>query len=467
MTNLRTAWTRLALAAVLATAASGAALANSIAVPNGNAQPGNPCGAGNTNSHRYSQNCGALVTITAADTTSAYVQDNSPAAEQNYRARMYVNLQKLTMSDGDKFDLFAAYDGADPTPPAAAGNAVIRLEVTQAGGIKQLIAHMRTEGGGDIDNSASPAELVPGYRDIEINWSSGNPGKLDLFLDGYACDGVDHRAHGASQAAAGTAACTSLSGDNHNERVNVVRWGAVAGLEGSTFGSFKMDDFGSQRSGKVGPAFPFTDNPTSSANNFKAITGLYAAGVTSGNTVTTYGGANSIIRSQMAVFMVRSKHGSDFTPPAASGFFTDLPGDFTNPFIDQMRVDGITNGCASSPNRYCPGGTVSRRQMAVFLLKAEHGGTYVPPPCSTATFLDVACGDQFADYIYQLKNEGVTLGSTACGAGSRYCPNDSVTRAQMALFIVRTFACPNGASDDSTLVPTNRCMPAPIDGPTN
>ena len=55
--------------------------------------------------------------------------------------------------------------------------------------------------------------------------------------------------------------------------------------------------------------------------------------------------------------------------------------------------------------------------MAVFLLKAKHGSTYVPPPC-TGDFPDVACPSTFADWIEQLAAEGVTGG---CGGGD-YCP---------------------------------------------
>ena len=50
-------------------------------------------------------------------------------------------------------------------------------------------------------------------------------------------------------------------------------------------------------------------------------------------------------------------------------------------------------------------------------------------------FNDVPVGS-FADrWVEQLAAEGITSG---CGNGN-YCPNDPVTRAQMAVFLVRTF----------------------------
>jgi hypothetical protein len=72
--------------------------------------------------------------------------------------------------------------------------------------------------------------------------------------------------------------------------------------------------------------------------------------------------------------------------------------------------------------------------MAVFLLKAEHGSAYVPPPCA-GVFADVSCPSTFADWIEQLAAEQITGG---CGGGND-CPLNPNSRGQMALFIVKTF----------------------------
>jgi hypothetical protein len=73
--------------------------------------------------------------------------------------------------------------------------------------------------------------------------------------------------------------------------------------------------------------------------------------------------------------------------------------------------------------------------MAVFLLKTEHGLSYVPPACH-GMFADVACPSQFADWIEQLAAENITGG---CGGGN-YCPTLAANRGQMATFIVKTFS---------------------------
>jgi hypothetical protein len=74
----------------------------------------------------------------------------------------------------------------------------------------------------------------------------------------------------------------------------------------------------------------------------------------------------------MAVFLLRAMHGSGYSPPAATGtMFTDVPA--SHPFakwIEELAREGITGGCATSPPRYCPNATVTRAQMAVFLVRA-------------------------------------------------------------------------------------------------
>ena len=105
--------------------------------------------------------------------------------------------------------------------------------------------------------------------------------------------------------------------------------------------------------------------------------------------------------------------------------------------IQSAKVDGQGTSRkipAHGGGNYCPTNPVRRDQMAVFLLKAEHGSNYVPPPCN-GDFPDVACPSQFADWIEELFTEGITGG---CGGGN-YCPDNPNTRGQMAVFLTKTF----------------------------
>ncbi len=156
------------------------------------------------------------------------------------------------------------------------------------------------------------------------------------------------------------------------------------------------------------------------------------AGVGGGN----YGPALSIKRQSMAVFLLKAKHGACYTPPPCTpGYFADVACPSSNfaPWIQEMAVEGITTGCGSG--NFCPDNPVRRDQMAVFLLRAKHDATFTPPAC-TGIFTDVACPSQYANWIEELKAEGVTSG---CGDGTTYCPSNNNTRGQMAAFIVNTF----------------------------
>jgi hypothetical protein len=75
--------------------------------------------------------------------------------------------------------------------------------------------------------------------------------------------------------------------------------------------------------------------------------------------------------------------------------------------------------------------------MAVFLLRSKHGPSYTPPAGSPG-YSDVPPGYWAAAWIKQLVAEGITSG---CGI-TTYCPESPVTRAQMAVFLVRTFDLP-------------------------
>ena len=167
---------------------------------------------------------------------------------------------------------------------------------------------------------------------------------------------------------------------------------------------------------------------------FGFIERLAAAGITAGCGNYDYCPTAAVSRAQMAVFLERGMRGSDFVPPPAQGnvFLDVAASDFAASFIEQLYLDGITAGCGK--NNYCPDATVSRAQMAVFLLRARYGSGYSPPP-ATGLFTDVPLSHWAVHWIEQLAREGITSG---CGDGI-YCPEAAVTRDQMAVFLVRTF----------------------------
>ena len=124
--------------------------------------------------------------------------------------------------------------------------------------------------------------------------------------------------------------------------------------------------------------------------------------------------------------------GQSVTLPAA--FFADfLDAPSGTLFHDQIEMifrDGITAGCGVGS--YCPSAATSRAQMAVFLLKGEHGANYKPPACA-GIFDDVTCPSLFADWIEQFAAEDITAG---CGGGN-YCPQTPVARDHGAVLLLK------------------------------
>jgi hypothetical protein len=180
-----------------------------------------------------------------------------------------------------------------------------------------------------------------------------------------------------------------------------------------------------------------------SADNFASvwIARLYQAGITGGCSTTPlrYCPEQVVTRAQMAVFLERSMKGSSFTPAPVSGdVFADVPSAYWSAaWIKQLATDGITGGCGGG--NYCPEAPVTRAQMAVFLLRAKYGAGYAPPAVGAGSgFADVTSGYWAAAWIKQLAAEDITGG---CGGGN-YCPDNPVTRAQMAVFLVKTFRLP-------------------------
>ena len=176
----------------------------------------------------------------------------------------------------------------------------------------------------------------------------------------------------------------------------------------------------------------FLDVP--GANQFYAyVTKLVSNGITAGVGGGNYGPNLPTLRQQMAVFLLKGKHGLCYTPPPCAGTFGDVPCPSTfADWIEALASEGISGGCGSG--NFCPASPVRRDQMAPFLLKAEHGSSYTPPTC-TGMFPDVPCPSLFADWIEQLAAESITGG---CGGGN-YCPQNPATRGQMAVFLGITF----------------------------
>jgi hypothetical protein len=95
---------------------------------------------------------------------------------------------------------------------------------------------------------------------------------------------------------------------------------------------------------------------------------LYSDGITTGCGLGNYCPGDAATREQMAVSLLRAKHGQDYAPPTPTGVFNDVELDhWSAGWIEQLYAEGITLGCGN--NNYCPKDFVTRDQMAVFLVR--------------------------------------------------------------------------------------------------
>jgi mannan endo-1,4-beta-mannosidase len=163
------------------------------------------------------------------------------------------------------------------------------------------------------------------------------------------------------------------------------------------------------------------------------IRALYRVGITSGCTPNDYCPDAPVTRAEMAVFILKAQYGAGHVPPAPDGLYGDVPTNhWAACWIEHLTGLGIAAGCGGG--NFCPDAPVSRAETAVFLLRARHGAGYVPP-AAVGRFADVPPSYWAAAWIERFAAEGITSGCSA----TAYCPDATLTRAQMAVFLVKAF----------------------------
>ena len=119
-----------------------------------------------------------------------------------------------------------------------------------------------------------------------------------------------------------------------------------------------------------------------------------------------------------------------------TGAFFDDDGSVHETAIDWLASAGITRGC--DRYRFCPGDEVTRAQAAVFLARAAG---LAPAAGSAVGFADVDPVAWYAGYLGAL----VDAGAVSAGPdGARYRPAEPITRAELAVMLARTLDLPPG-----------------------
>jgi hypothetical protein len=117
-------------------------------------------------------------------------------------------------------------------------------------------------------------------------------------------------------------------------------------------------------------------------------------------------------------------------PPG--GTFIDDNGNVHEPNIEAIAAAGITQGCNPPTNdRFCPAGSVTRAEIAALLVRAM--GESAGMPAYQGYFSDVAVGQWYTGLVERAFQLGITTGY----ADGTFRPSATVSRAEMAAFVLR------------------------------
>jgi hypothetical protein len=136
-------------------------------------------------------------------------------------------------------------------------------------------------------------------------------------------------------------------------------------------------------------------------------------------------------------------------PPG--GTFVDDDGNTHEGAIEAIFAEEITVGCDQRGIFFCPNDPVTRGQMAAFIVRA------LELPRTSDDFFNDDNGTTFENQINQIAAAEITLGCNP-PSNSKFCPDRGMTRGEMASLLARTFPelmpddAENAFTDDNSSV---------------
>lgn len=159
------------------------------------------------------------------------------------------------------------------------------------------------------------------------------------------------------------------------------------------------------------------------------IEAIAAAGITSGCGTAAFCPARGLTRGELAALLVRALG----LPASDHDAFVDDDRSIFERDVQALAAAGVTRGCNPPDNdEFCPEGPVTRGQVAALLRRA------LDLPASDHDAFDDDDASVFEDDIQALAASGITAGCD----DTAFCPDDVVTRGQMAAFLRRALDLP-------------------------
>ena len=385
------------------------------------------------------------------------------------------------------------YLGSTPVTTNASGNATFNYSVTVPAGKK--VTATATAPDGSTSEFSRCADLLPRFLDVDLllGGTSDGDGVLEPGETGQVRPNWENPTELAIAATSTASALTGPAGAAYSTPDTANDYGQITqktiGNCAVTLNCFAMFvsapgtrpaqhwdanfvETMSTREGakawKLHIGDSFTDVPRG-FTFYKKIETVFHNGITLGCTPTTYCPNDNVPRDQMAIFIARAvAHGGGNVPTSGviNGHAYNCGAGGVSLYVDvaptapacksihYIASKNVTTGCDAT--RYCPTQLVSRSQMAIFVAKgivAPAGGAGIPltytdpaPPhlsysCDAAGtphsyFSDVTPADVFCKHVNYLYIKNIIAG---CFSG-HYCPDDSVTRGEMAKFLGNAFS---------------------------
>ena len=151
---------------------------------------------------------------------------------------------------------------------------------------------------------------------------------------------------------------------------------------------------------------------------------------------------------------------ADLVAGATQGGFVDVPPDayYSEP-VGALAEQGVFTSTELPrwSNGFCPDAPIDRKTMAVWVVRVLDGED--PEQVDESRFDDVPSWWFEIRFIERMADLGITTG---CGDGTNFCPDDTVTRAQMAVFLSRAYSLPEGPDQGFADVPDDAWYAADV-----